>query len=187
MAPMFALGGTILAARLPRAAVAAGALVLVLLAAYSAAGANLWPNTPLRTATGAHVRSFRQYAALVVFGSDAERFDQGLRRACSAYSAIPDGSVVVPAGATLLHAVVGSQLERRLADPIHEAATAAELADAVRTQGATWFVTFSTGSLARLAASDPARFESVPTTCGHAALWHLRDSLPQPVGQLGHR
>ena len=56
-----------------------------------------------------------------------ERFDQGLRRACSAYSAIPDGSIVVPAGATLLHAVVGSRLEHTLGVPIHDIATSAEL------------------------------------------------------------
>jgi hypothetical protein len=174
---VFALGATILAARLPRAAVRVGTLALILLAAWSAAGANLWPNSPLRTAAGAPIRSFRQYASLVIFGTDAERFDQGLRRACSAYSAIPEGSIVVPAGATLLHAVVGSQLQRSLGVPIHDAATSAELADAVQAQGARWFVTFATGSLQALTASDPTRFEPLPTGCGHARLWHLRDAL----------
>ena len=136
LAPLFAVAVTALAERVPRLAVVAAGLVLVVLAVWSAAYADLRPNAKLRTEAGTRVKSVRQYATLVLFGSDAERRNQAFWGDCAGYSMIPDGSVVVPAGATLLHAVVGSNLQRALAAPLASVSSAAELENALRAQGA---------------------------------------------------
>src|SRR5262249_37682299 len=114
--------------------------------------------------------------SLVLFGSEKQRNAQAFRQKCAGYASIPDGAVVAPAGATLLHAVVGSNLQHVLTDPVPAVTSAAELADAVRARGAAWFGTGATGPLATLAASDPTFFEAFPQVCKYGTMWRLRDA-----------
>lgn len=147
---------------------------LLLLAALSLTIANVRPNVDIRAADGRRVSPL-EYLAFVLQPSTEERQMVGLMRACIGFRQIPPGDRVVPGGFTLLHGVVGPDLDRILTDPLPPVSDVESLIAALDDRDARWMVTNDVGAIPELAASAPDRLKVRGDICRGARLWERID------------
>jgi dolichyl-phosphate-mannose-protein mannosyltransferase len=173
--PLVAVALTWVRGRAPVVATAGG-LVLVGVATISLVFANASPNIDIRAAfkDEKHWPGPRQYVTYLLSGAE-RRADVSLRNECAGWDAIPAGDRVVPAF-NLLHGVAGPDFARILTDPIEQVSTPAELATAMRTDGARWLAAGVDSRLDQLAAADPAAFIARGDVCQGGRLWELAGS-----------